>query len=72
VSANIYHVVVTQRGPASWEWEIYRNGEPLPLRVREGSYRSKRTTEAAGKVALREFLEALDREQDGREGNAGC
>jgi hypothetical protein len=61
---NQYHVVVAQRGTSSWEWEIYRDGEPLPIRLREGSYKSKSTTEAAGKVALREFLEALDREQN--------
>jgi hypothetical protein len=64
VSANIYHVVVTQSGPAAWEWELHRNGEPLPIRVKDGPYKSKSTTEAAGKVALREFLEALDREQE--------
>jgi hypothetical protein len=64
VPANRYHVVVTQLGPFSWEWELYRDGEPLPVRLRDGSYKSARTTEVAGRVALREFLEALDREQN--------
>ena len=58
-----YHVVVTQRGVQSLEWEIYRDGAPLPVPLRGGSYRTKNTTEAAGQVALREFLEALVREQ---------
>lgn len=61
--AEEYHVVVTQRGVQSWEWEIYRSGKPLPVPLRDGNYKAKNTTEAAGQVALREFLEALDREQ---------
>jgi hypothetical protein len=66
-----YHVVVTQRGPLFWEWELYRNFQPLPARVREGSFKSARAAEAAGRVALREFLEAFNREQDSSEGDAG-
>jgi hypothetical protein len=58
-----YHVVVTQRHVALWEWELYRNDEPLPARVRDGPYKSARTAEAAGRAALREFLEALNREK---------
>jgi hypothetical protein len=61
--AEQYHVVVTQRGVQSWEWEIYRDGAPLPIPLRGGYYKAKNTTEAAGQVALREFLEALVREQ---------
>jgi hypothetical protein len=61
-TANNYHVVVTQRHVALWDWEIYRNGEPLPARVWDGPYKSVRTAEAAGSVALREFLQALRRE----------
>jgi hypothetical protein len=62
--ADIYHVAVTQSGyvPAQWEWEIYRNSQPLSVRLREGDFRSERTARAAGAVALREFLEALARE----------
>jgi len=64
--ADIYHVAVTQSGsaPARWEWEIFRNGQPLPARLREGDFRSERTARAAGNVALREFLQALDRDQN--------
>jgi hypothetical protein len=58
-----YRVVVTRRHVASWEWEIYRNGEPLPARVRDGPYKSVRTAESVGSVALREFLQALNREK---------
>jgi hypothetical protein len=58
-----YHVVVTRRHVASWEWEIYRNGEPLPVRMRDGPYKSVRTAESVGSVALREFLQALYREK---------
>jgi hypothetical protein len=61
-----YSSVVVQRGrfPIRWEWELYRNGQPLPVRFRDGNFRLESTAEAAGKVALREFLEALAREQN--------
>jgi hypothetical protein len=58
-----YHVVVTRLHVASWEWEIYRNSEPLPVRMRDGPYKSVRTAESVGSVALREFLQALNREK---------
>jgi hypothetical protein len=57
-----YRVVVTQLG-LSWQWELYRNGGPLPARLQDGPYKSARTAEAAGLVALREFLQALGREK---------
>jgi hypothetical protein len=61
-----YSVVVVKRAglPIRWQWEIYRNGQPLPVRLRVGNFRLESTAEAAGKVALREFLEALTREQN--------
>ena len=61
-----YSVVVVQRGrfPFRWEWKIYRNGQPLPVRLRDGNFRQETTARAAGKVALRKFLQALDREQN--------
>jgi hypothetical protein len=55
-----YHVVVARRA-SLWGWEIYRDGVPLPVPLRGGYYRA---TEAAGALALRGFLDALDREQD--------
>jgi hypothetical protein len=65
-SKDEYSVVVVQRGQsrARWEWEIYRNGRQLPLRLREGNFGSETTAMELGKVALREFLDALVREQD--------
>jgi len=63
-SGDNYHIEVVQRAPVSWGWEIHRNGEPLPVPLRDGYYKSKTTAGAAGRVALREFLEALDREQN--------
>jgi hypothetical protein len=61
-----YSVVVVQRGrfPFRWEWEIYRNGQSLPVRFRDGNFRQESTAEAAGKEALRKFLQALAREQN--------
>ena len=65
-SKDEYSVVVIQRGqsPARWEWEIYHNRRQLPVRLREGNFGSRATAMELGKVALREFLEALGREQD--------
>jgi hypothetical protein len=64
-SKDEYRVVVVQRGQsrARWEWEIYRNGRPLAVPLREGNFGSQTTAMELGKVALREFLEALAREQ---------
>jgi hypothetical protein len=61
-SGDKYHVAVTRRDVASWEWEIYRNSEPLPVPMRDGPYKSVRTAESVGSIALREFLQALNRE----------
>jgi hypothetical protein len=46
-----------------WRWEIYRDGEPLPARIRESGFKSERTATSAGKVALRDFLMGLEEEQ---------
>jgi len=71
-----YHVVVAERGPYSlpWEWEICRENRPLGARLRAGFFHSESIAEAAGKAALRGFLEALEQEQDAgqrRTGSAG-
>jgi hypothetical protein len=61
-----YSVFVAQkrRFPFRWEWEIYRNRQALPVRFRDGNFRQRSTAEAAGKEALRKFLQALAREQN--------
>jgi hypothetical protein len=63
MSEENYTIVVAQPNPHSpWEWEVYRNGAPLPARLRKGDFRSEGTARAAGKMALLEFLAALSRE----------
>jgi transcriptional regulator with XRE-family HTH domain len=62
LTSNEYYVVMSLRG-LSWEWEIYRDGVPLPVPLLDGFYTSKSAAEVAGRIALRDFLEALDREQ---------
>jgi len=37
-----------------------RQGEPLAARMRDGPFKSQEVALAAGKVALREFLELLE------------
>jgi hypothetical protein len=63
--ADKYHVVAQQPDPKwwRWEWEIYRNGQPIPVRLRGGSYPSKEAAQRGGLRALREFLAALEREK---------
>jgi hypothetical protein len=42
-----------------WQWEIHRDGEPLPVRLRESGFKTEHTARLAGRVALRDFLKAL-------------
>ena len=58
------HIVVTESGTGMWEWEICRQGEPLPARMRDGPFGSEEAALAAGKTALREFLGLLESEQE--------
>jgi hypothetical protein len=64
VRVNRYQVVVTQRPAGRWGWEVYRDSKPLPVPLRDGNYKSQRTAAAAGRVSIREFLEALEREEN--------
>jgi len=59
-----FHVVVTDCGDGTWEWEICRRGEPLAVRMRDGPFKSEEVALAAGQVALREFLELLEFDQE--------
>ena len=56
------YIVITECGNDIWEWEICRQGEPLPARMRDGPFGSEEAALAAGKTALREFLELLESE----------
>src|SRR6266498_239113 len=35
------HIVVTDCGNGIWEWEICRQGQPLPARMRDGPFKSE-------------------------------
>jgi hypothetical protein len=65
--ADRYTLVVrARRGaihPRPWRWEICRYDQPLPARLREAGFRTEHTATAAGKVALRDFLEGLALEE---------
>jgi hypothetical protein len=58
------HIVVTDCGDGTWEWEICRQSEPLSARMRDGPFKSQEVALAAGKIALREFLELLEFQQE--------
>jgi hypothetical protein len=63
-----YQFVVQQPNPNSWRWgwEIYRDGQPLPVRLRGGKHSSKLGAERAGAKALGQFLVGLEQEQGAR------
>jgi hypothetical protein len=50
-----------------WAWEICRDGEPLPARIREGGFKTEHTARLAAKVALRDFLSGLAQDQANRD-----
>ena len=60
LSLREFHVVVTECGDGIWEWEICRQGEPLPARMRDGPFKSHDIALGAGNVALREFLDLIE------------
>jgi hypothetical protein len=64
LSPDELEVIVTEYGDGIWEGEICRQGEPLPARMRGGPFKSHDVALQAGKIALREFLELLEFEQE--------
>jgi hypothetical protein len=59
------HIVVTDYGNGIWEWEICRQGQSLPARMRDGPFTSYESALAAGKIALGEFVELLEFQPEG-------
>jgi hypothetical protein len=61
----VYIVAARANAPPfkPWAWEICRDGEPLPARIREGGFKTEHTARLAAKVALRDFLSGLAQEQ---------
>jgi hypothetical protein len=53
-----YTLVVSARADRAharpWGWEIYRNGEPLPARLRADGFKSEYPATLAGRAALRD------------------
>jgi hypothetical protein len=46
-----------------WAWEIYRDGKPLAVRLRENGFKTEHTARMAEKVVLRDFLLGLAEKQ---------
>jgi hypothetical protein len=65
----VYMIAATADTPPfkPWAWEICRDGEPLPVRIRESGFKTEHTATLAGKVALRDFLLGLAQEQAQRD-----
>jgi hypothetical protein len=63
---NQYIIVVAETAGnlfKRWGWEICRDGEPLPVRIRESGFKTEHTARLAANVALRDFLSGLAEEQ---------
>jgi hypothetical protein len=65
----VYMIAAQANAPPfkPWAWEICRDGEPLPARIRERGFKTEHTARLAAKVALRDFLSGLAEEQANRE-----
>jgi len=49
--------------PPSWRWRIIRRGNPMGVLLEAGGFRTYEAARFAGKVALADFLEQLEREK---------
>jgi hypothetical protein len=60
-----FTVVVTQIGGrfGAWQYEIHRDGKPLPARVRDTGFRTRQIAMLAGNAALQDLLLGLAQEQ---------
>ena len=59
MSEGEQYIIVVEAGSdlfKPWGWEIYRDGEPLPVRIRESGFKTEHTARLAANVALRDFL----------------
>jgi hypothetical protein len=65
----VYMIAAQANAPPfkPWAWEICRDGEPLPARIRESGFKTEHTARLAAKVALRDFLSGLSVEQANRD-----
>jgi hypothetical protein len=49
--------------PPSWLWRIIRRGNPMGVLLEAGGFSTYEAARFAGKVALADFLEQLEREK---------
>jgi hypothetical protein len=49
--------------PPSWRWRIIRRGNPMGVLLEAGGFSTYEAARFAGKVALADFLEQLEREK---------
>jgi hypothetical protein len=63
--ADRYKVIVTQIGGqfGAWQYEIHRDGRPLPARVQDTGFRTRYIATLAGNAAREDFLLGLAHEQ---------
>ena len=62
--SNYYLVTfATNERPDVWAWEIKRRGKPIDFRYTDSGFESQASAEIAGNQKLKEFLEALAKEE---------
>ena len=55
LSSDELDVIVTEYGDGIWEWEMCRQGEPLPARMRDGPFKSLDVALEVEKLRSRSF-----------------
>jgi hypothetical protein len=60
-----YYLVTftTNERPYPWAWEIKRRSKPMGIRLTGNCFQSQAAAEVAGNRALKQFLEALAKEE---------
>ena len=60
-----YYLVTftTNERPCRWVWDIKRRSQPMGIRLTGNGFQSQASAEVAGNRALKQFLEALAKEE---------
>ena len=60
-----YYLVTftTNERPYTWAWEIKRRSKPMDFQYTDSGFESQASAETAGNQELKDFLEALAKEE---------
>ena len=65
MTSNDYYLITSRRGehPDRWSWEIRHKSTPLGIKMTAEGFQSEGAAKFAGRRALDEFLDQLDKEE---------